>query len=35
LIPLALKILRGEPLPPAVYLEHEFISAISLEDNPA
>ena len=29
LIPLALKILRGEPVPPAVYLEHEFISAIS------
>jgi ribose transport system substrate-binding protein len=31
LIPLALRILRGEPVPPAVYLEHEFISAISSE----
>jgi ribose transport system substrate-binding protein len=29
LIPLALRILRGGPVPPAVYLEHEFISAIS------
>jgi len=27
LIPLALKILRGEPVPPAVYLEHTFIPA--------
>jgi ribose transport system substrate-binding protein len=26
LIPLALKILRGEPVPPAVYLEHTFVS---------
>lgn len=26
LIPLALKILRGEPVPPAVYIEHTFIS---------
>jgi hypothetical protein len=24
---LALKILRGEPVPPAVYLEHTFIAA--------
>jgi len=27
LIPLALKILRGEPVPPAVYMEHTFIRA--------
>jgi ribose transport system substrate-binding protein len=27
IIPLALKILRGEPVPPAVYLEHTFIAA--------
>jgi ribose transport system substrate-binding protein len=27
LIPLALKILRGEPVPPAVYIDHEFIPA--------
>ena len=27
LIPLALKILRGEPVPPAVYIEHAFIPA--------
>ncbi|CAG0927161.1 putative HTH-type transcriptional regulator YdjF [Thermoflexales bacterium] len=27
IIPLALKILRGEPVPPAVYLEHTFVSA--------
>ena len=27
LIPLALKILRGEPAPPAVYIEHVFIPA--------
>ncbi|HSD84466.1 MAG TPA: substrate-binding domain-containing protein, partial [Anaerolineae bacterium] len=27
IIPLALKILRGEPVPPAVYLEHTFIRA--------
>ena len=27
LIPLALKILRGEPVPPAVYIEHVFIPA--------
>lgn len=26
LIPLALKILRGEPVPPAVYMEHTFIT---------
>jgi len=28
LIPLALKILRGEPVPPAVYIEHVFIPAV-------
>jgi ribose transport system substrate-binding protein len=27
LIPLALKILRGEPVPPAVYMEHTFVCA--------
>jgi ribose transport system substrate-binding protein len=27
IIPLALKILRGEPVPPAVYLEHTFVTA--------
>ena len=27
LIDLALKILRGEPVPPAVYVDHTFISA--------
>ncbi len=27
IIPLALKILRGEPVPPAVYIEHTFVSA--------
>lgn len=27
LIPLALKILRGEPVPPAVYVEHTFVPA--------
>jgi ribose transport system substrate-binding protein len=27
IIPLALKILRGEPVPPAVYMEHTFIYA--------
>jgi ribose transport system substrate-binding protein len=27
IIPLALKILRGEPVPPAVYMEHTFVSA--------
>jgi ribose transport system substrate-binding protein len=27
IIPLALKILRGEPVPPAVYMEHAFIRA--------
>jgi ribose transport system substrate-binding protein len=27
LIPLALRILRGEPVPPAVYLEHTFVRA--------
>jgi ribose transport system substrate-binding protein len=34
LIPLALRILRGEPVPPAVYIEHQFISAPS-ESTPA
>lgn len=29
LIPLALRILRGEPVPPAVYIEHTFVSAVS------
>ena len=29
LIGLALKILRGEPVPPAVYLEHTFVKAES------
>ena len=28
LIPLALKILHGEPAPPAVYIEHTFVSAV-------
>ena len=28
LIPLALKILRGESVPPAVYMEHTFIQAV-------
>jgi ribose transport system substrate-binding protein len=28
LIPLALKILRGEPAPPAMYIEHAFIPAV-------
>jgi ribose transport system substrate-binding protein len=28
LIPLALKILRGEPVSPAVYIEHTFIRAV-------
>jgi len=27
LMDLALKLLRGEPVPPAVYLEHTFVSA--------
>ena len=27
IIPLALKILRGEPVPPAVYMEHTFVRA--------
>jgi ribose transport system substrate-binding protein len=27
IIPLALKILRGEPVPPAVYMEHTFVGA--------
>ncbi len=30
LIPLALKILRGEPVPPAVYMEHTFVRAGSI-----
>lgn len=33
LIPLALKILRGEPVPPAVYMEHTFIQAVSETKN--
>ena len=32
IIPLALKILRGEPVPPAVYIEHTFVSATADED---
>jgi ribose transport system substrate-binding protein len=28
LIPLALKIMRGEPVPPAMYIEHVFIPAV-------
>jgi ribose transport system substrate-binding protein len=34
LIPLALKILRGEPVPPAVYVEHTFVSAASASSLP-
>ena len=30
IIPLALKILRGEPVPPAVYMEHTFVTAGSV-----
>ena len=30
IIPLALKILRGEPVPPAVYMEHAFIAAAAV-----
>jgi DeoR/GlpR family transcriptional regulator of sugar metabolism/ABC-type sugar transport system substrate-binding protein len=33
LIPLALKILRGEPVPPAVYMEHTFIGAAPETEN--
>jgi ribose transport system substrate-binding protein len=32
LIPLALRILRGESVPPAVYVEHTFVSAFSKEN---
>jgi ribose transport system substrate-binding protein len=32
LIPLALRILRGESVPPAVYVEHTFIKAVSQGD---
>jgi ribose transport system substrate-binding protein len=32
LIPLALRILRGESVPPAVYVEHTFIKAVSEVD---
>jgi ribose transport system substrate-binding protein len=35
LIPLALRILRGEPVPPAVYLEHTFVSAAVETPQPA
>jgi len=31
LIALALKILRGEPVPPAVYIEHTFVKAESIQ----
>ncbi len=31
IIPLALRILRGEPVPPAVYMEHAFVSAATDE----
>lgn len=31
IVPLALKILRGEPVPPAVYIEHAFVSAAANE----
>ena len=31
IIPLALRILRGEPVPPAVYMEHTFVSAATGE----
>jgi ribose transport system substrate-binding protein len=27
IIPLALRIMRGEPVPPAVYMEHTFVRA--------
>ncbi|HVN53371.1 MAG TPA: substrate-binding domain-containing protein [Anaerolineaceae bacterium] len=30
LIPLALRILRGDPVPPAVYMEHTFIHAVDV-----
>jgi hypothetical protein len=33
LIELALKILRGEPVPPAVYMEHTFIRARPESEN--
>ena len=33
LIPLALKILRGEPVPPAVYMEHTFVRAMPESEN--
>ena len=35
LVPLALKILHGEPVPPAVYIEHEFIPATQGTRDPA
>jgi ribose transport system substrate-binding protein len=35
LVPLALKILHGEPVPPAVYIDHEFIPAAQGTSNPA
>ena len=31
LIELALKILRGEPVPPAVYTDHTFITAENID----
>ncbi len=34
LIPLALRILRGESVPPAVYIEHTFVKAVSGENKP-
>jgi len=33
LIPLALKIMRGEPVPPAVYMEHTFVRAMPESEN--
>jgi len=33
LIPLALKILRGELVPPAVYMEHTFVRAMPESEN--
>jgi ribose transport system substrate-binding protein len=34
LIPLALRILRGESVPPAVYIEHTFVKAVPGENKP-
>ncbi|MBZ5529671.1 MAG: LacI family transcriptional regulator, partial [Acidobacteriia bacterium] len=33
LIPLALKILHGEPVPPAVYVEHTFVRVTPESEN--